>query len=898
MQANSFISFDIETTGLNVKSDKIIEIAGVKISNGKIIEKFSKLINPNEKVSDTITSLTGITNNMLKDKPPVNEVLPQFFDFIEDYPLIAHNSIFDWTFIKNAVENENLPLDIENKTVFDSFEIMKIFLPFIKSYSLQNIAAEFNVTVEDSHRALTDSEVLADVMTKFINKIGDREKEQISRIIKFTDKTDWGQKEFFKMLLEHASNHECSEETVFDITLKEKKESFYHAEKNSSKKYYQQMNFSQKEQENQLRIIKYAGKNAFHEQDISIIETNKIFDPPMFLLDSAAEIFSVKQEKVFLTVNHETKRILRNEIEDKENRYNIYFFEAADKLICQEMFDFFIERPELLPVKERLNFIPLIVWNYLSDDGNIKNSRLYNTGFDYSLWNKLEVDSHFHCTESKCVFLEKQKNDIEKADIIVGTFEDIWDYRKAFKKSCMIFYPADEFSDFYINHKTLQLNIWDFLHLLNPLAMKYDDSIYGILPYIRNEFKEEIREKIDDLTELICRKTRKITNIFRNMTTSYHKKNKHRGEVLMIRDKDPLKNRLNQFKDLIEPILNGLSELDKLIENHDGRRVFSYFGTTFKQLSELNKHLDVLYTLLDYKALNIWETHANNSLIFDLRINYQASVIDPNEIEKEFEEINHCMFIGKNIKYNGSFDFFIEDSGLTKIKEKTAAVSQPVNVDISNIMTAVPDFYNKKSREKNAVENLGDTIMSISFADKFHRVIVSPTFQLMKDLSEYVESQCRDENILILHQGSELNRKNLINRFIETEDTALFLNLNAFSSINFSDLNVDLFFFLNLPFVSPEDPLLKKRLNKLESEERSIFLDYILPRCVLSMKNMIFKTVNNNAKSTVNIVLDKRIVHSKYSNAFKDNLSIPIMTFSNLNEAVKMIKLKLGYKIF
>jgi DNA polymerase III subunit alpha, Gram-positive type len=96
-----YVILDIETTGLCKHYDKITEIAAIKISNGKIIDEFQTLINPKCTIPNFITKLTGINNDMVKNSPTIEQVLPNLFKFIEDEIIIAHNATFDYGFIEH-----------------------------------------------------------------------------------------------------------------------------------------------------------------------------------------------------------------------------------------------------------------------------------------------------------------------------------------------------------------------------------------------------------------------------------------------------------------------------------------------------------------------------------------------------------------------------------------------------------------------------------------------------------------------------------------------------------------------------------------------------------------------------------------------------------------------------
>ena len=96
---DDYVIFDIETTGLDSSYDEIIEIGAIRIENNKVVSQFQSLVKPNIEIDDYITELTGITNDMLIDAPKIEDVLPQFMEFVGSEILIGHNVNFDINFI-------------------------------------------------------------------------------------------------------------------------------------------------------------------------------------------------------------------------------------------------------------------------------------------------------------------------------------------------------------------------------------------------------------------------------------------------------------------------------------------------------------------------------------------------------------------------------------------------------------------------------------------------------------------------------------------------------------------------------------------------------------------------------------------------------------------------------
>lgn len=153
------IVLDTETTGLDYTREKIIEFAAVRLENGKIKDKFQTLINPEQHIRKSSMAIHGISEEMVQDAPVEAEVMPQILEFIGDYPIVAHNAIFDYSFLNEA----SLRLynkEIENPRI-DTQQMFKEVFPDLESHGLEALTRKFNVEFTKAHRAMADTMGLA-----------------------------------------------------------------------------------------------------------------------------------------------------------------------------------------------------------------------------------------------------------------------------------------------------------------------------------------------------------------------------------------------------------------------------------------------------------------------------------------------------------------------------------------------------------------------------------------------------------------------------------------------------------------------------------------------------------------------------------------------------------------
>ena len=169
---DTYVVFDIETTGLSKEKEMITEIGAVKVADGKIIERFSTFVNPQRPISAEITKLTGITDDMVKDAPTIENVLPEFLKFCEDTVLVAHNASFDTGFIRIAAERAGL--GELHHTIVDTLELARALLPELNKHKLDIVCEHLGVTLNGHHRAVNDAEATAEVFIKFLDMLAEK----------------------------------------------------------------------------------------------------------------------------------------------------------------------------------------------------------------------------------------------------------------------------------------------------------------------------------------------------------------------------------------------------------------------------------------------------------------------------------------------------------------------------------------------------------------------------------------------------------------------------------------------------------------------------------------------------------------------------------------------------
>ncbi len=186
--AQEFVALDVETTGLDANVDRLIEVAAVRFaknSSGQFEETavYQTLIQPGVSLPEKTTQLTGLTDFDLLGKPEAKEVLSELHAFIGDSPVVAHNGLFDLGFIRaEAFRTEQVadPKLKFNPCLIDTLQMARSFLPGLERYSLDNVARELGVELNQHHRAVDDARCCGEVFIKLFIQVGEPSFEELN----------------------------------------------------------------------------------------------------------------------------------------------------------------------------------------------------------------------------------------------------------------------------------------------------------------------------------------------------------------------------------------------------------------------------------------------------------------------------------------------------------------------------------------------------------------------------------------------------------------------------------------------------------------------------------------------------------------------------------------------
>ena len=178
-----FIGFDLETTGILSHVDQIVEIAAVRFKDGKPTESFQQLVSIDIAMPKEASAINGITDEMLKGQPSIEETLPKFAHFCRDTIMVAHNAVFDFQFLAHVIQEKRLPSP--QGIVLDTYNLSRKIFPGLSNYKLVTLCDYLKINSKEFHRAKADSISCGYLFANILTKLPSQDLKQI---IKFSGK--------------------------------------------------------------------------------------------------------------------------------------------------------------------------------------------------------------------------------------------------------------------------------------------------------------------------------------------------------------------------------------------------------------------------------------------------------------------------------------------------------------------------------------------------------------------------------------------------------------------------------------------------------------------------------------------------------------------------------------
>ncbi len=180
MKNTKFICLDVESTGLDCKSDRVIEVAAVLFTVDEVLEEYESLVNPGQEISLESQRIHNISDSMVLDQPPIRAILPDLLGFIGDRILVGHGIEFDINILSEEASRAGIENSLKSNTFIDTLRLARLYGES-PSNSLEVLRQHFNIVPEGAHRAKSDVMVNIQVFRRLTERF--KTTEQILEVL-------------------------------------------------------------------------------------------------------------------------------------------------------------------------------------------------------------------------------------------------------------------------------------------------------------------------------------------------------------------------------------------------------------------------------------------------------------------------------------------------------------------------------------------------------------------------------------------------------------------------------------------------------------------------------------------------------------------------------------------
>lgn len=911
----SIVALDIETTGLDISRDEIIEIAAVRFVKGEETERLSLFVRPEQKVPEFIKRLTHISDEQLAGGIAPTEALRQLRDFVGSDFLVCHNASFDLPFIaQQLIKHGNFPL---TNHYFDTLELSRIYLPHLLNHKLESLAEFFSITNEGAHRAIYDTLTTGKAfyaILEFIDKhIPVRINTQLlqaarlasmpSSISIFLERVVSSQSRF--ALLDNKKQPIVVDQPNYIIHELPPKKNISIDEVFGQDGYFGKGLSSYEFRNGQVQMAE-AVNDAFQQNQYLLVEAGTGVGKSFAYLFPSVQFSLQTGHKVVISTNTKNlqEQLFYKDLPTfKENiplPFKALLLKGRENYLCEKRWqDLIFDIDKNLSQYEAEWLLYLIVWKQYTCTGDITDNHSFDRNHYYSLWKKIFADRYF-CTGRKCAqynscHLMELRRLQEDANLLIVNHSlllaDVTaDNATLGEFDHLILDEAHNLPHIASRHLGLSINQADFHSFLQQLVHTSKNMPSGILPrlatsasesMIPDSVKKTISSFCDSLQLLVQDQKDIISILFQHASTEITK-NGTMGKlrIKQVSDAPTLFDDWQQVALFLDKIEEGLRNLliqlsninSAIFKDHEQQQ--TQLEGTVKRLEELTSAVQQLKSP-DWELNAYWLEESISSTREYTSVSFNYAPLEVNKLLNSlfYPKIKSIVFTSATLALRGSFKYFRSQLGIDFIKDRTImerTVDSPFNY-AEQSMLLVADFLPEPSDPYFAPQSVGIIQSAIDSANTGTLVL----FTSYKDMN-YVYDKLSDtyfqQDIPFLAQGKGASRTAILQEFKEHGKSILLGTSSFWEGVDVQGESLSLLILYKLPFQVPSEPVVEAYIEKLEKEGKDSFMNYILPNALLKLRQGFGRLIRSKSDRGVVLILDSRVTKKRYGHYFKEVL--------------------------
>jgi len=904
------VAIDIETTGLDFQHDAITEIAAVRFSGHRVEAEWTKLINPGRPIPPMITQLTGISNEMVRNAPPIRAVTQELADFVGNDPIVGHNVRFDVSFL----QKQNI-LRL-NQTV-DTYELAAIALPGNSRYNLGTLGKTLGIMIPNSHRALDDARLAHAVLISLYEKILELPLELLAEIVRLSEPLDWDGSLMFSQALREKGRMPIEarkvrqdaygelfggaapavtplvpKDTPEPIDPDELAALIEHGGPFS--RYFEAFE-SRPQQIEMLRAVATALSEGHH----MLVEAGTGTGKSFAYLIPAVEFALKNSTRVVISTNTITlqDQLIKKDIPDlaaalgSEVRATVV--KGRNNYLCPRRLDG-LRKNGPQSADELRVLAKVLVWLYLGGTGDRSEINL-NGPAERDIWNNLSAEDEgcrgevcLARTGGACPFYKMRmaaqsahilvvNHALLLADVVTGS-RVLPDYQY------LIVDEGHHIESATTSALSFHINQADFVRLLREIGGISNGLLGHLLTLISHGMSPAdfaaLNETARKLTDLIFHTETDFSDFIHSM--EFFMEDQREGQpingygqqvrILPATRTLPIWSEVEVSWDKADGTLRALiaqlSEFQKTVvdsleeQNEEIQDALSSLASVIRRLNEAEYTVNGMVFKPDESNVYWAELLPNN-----FKLNLQSAPLHIGPLmEKYLWNEKACVILtSATLTTHGEFDYL-----RNRLNADTAdelVLGSPFDYETSTLLYMVNDI--PEPSDANAYQRgVESAIIRMAKATNGRMLVLFTSYAQLKRTSQSIGPALADADIQVFEQGEGASTNTLLETFRDAEKAVLLGTRAFWEGVDIPGAALSVVVIAKLPFDVPSDPIIAARSETFDDP----FNEYNLPEAILRFRQGFGRLIRTQSDRGVVVILDKRVLTKKYGRQFIESL--------------------------
>ncbi len=908
----SIVAIDIETTGLDESRDAITEIGAVRFNGHRIEAEWSTLVNPGRPIPPFITQLTGITNDMVRNAPPIKAVTRELADFVGDSPILGHNVRFDVGFLQHQ------GIFHFNETL-DTYDLASVILPSASRYNLGALGQALGILLPATHRALDDARVTHAVFLQLFEMALELPIDLIAEFVRLSEPFDWGAGWVFQQVLRAKARQpvgarKAHSDGSFGPLYPFKAEPLHAPlERNENPvgldvdevaalleyggpfaQYYETYEYRQQQVE-MLRAVSTALSTGQHLMVEAGTGTGKSY---AYLVP--ASLFAINNNtRVIISTNtiNLQDQLIKKDIPDLRDALGIDLratvMKGRSNYLCPRRLDTLRQRGPA-SVEEMRVLAKVLVWLTQSDSGD-RNEINLNGPVERDIWMRISAEDEgckpevcMGRTGGACPFY-RARQAAQSAHLLIVNhallLADIATGNRVLPEfDYLIVDEAHHLEAATTSALSFKVTQNDLARLLREMGGSATGILGHLLRMLQNMLRPSelaaMEQTIKRCTDLLFRLEQTFQAFFRSIEDflteiregrpvgSYGQQERILEATRTLPVWTDVEVTWDAAHESIKLLLNLLSDLYKSCgeltdsADEDFEDSVANLANAYRRLSEADANLNGLVAEAQ-AGLIYWAEIQPNSNMLSL----QVAPLQIGSLMEKFiwHEKASVILTSATLTANEGFDYI--RSRLNADEADELQLGSPFDYESSALLYLVNDI--PEPQDANGYQRAVESgLVRLAKATNGRLLALFTSYAQLKRTSQNISGPLTEAGITVYEQGEGASANTLLENFRDAEKAVLLGTRAFWEGVDIPGEALSVLVIVKLPFDVPSDPIIAARSETFEDA----FNEYHLPEAILRFRQGFGRLIRTQSDRGIVAIFDRRILTKRYGRTFIESL--------------------------